>query len=145
MDAHPDDLNDLERRLAAWQPAADGLDADRLLFAAGRASVRSRLAWPMLAAGLALGALGLGTWGASERTERLALAQLVHERSVPAPVPVMPEPSPEPPSPHSVLASHRLLERGLDAWPAPASGPESPLSPSRPVLRAGQTDALLDL
>jgi hypothetical protein len=145
MDAHPDDLNDLERRLAAWQPAADGLDADRLLFDAGRAaaSARSRR--------IHLAHLVLATfcfvWAVFEHHERLSLERRVRELSAPSPTaPAVPEPSlsPEPPSPHSLLASHRVLDRGLDAWPAPtAPGPESPPAPARPILRAGQTDALL--
>lgn len=46
MSPHSDpahDLTDLERRLAGWQPSPAGLDSDRALFAAGRASVRFRL------------------------------------------------------------------------------------------------------
>ena len=34
----PDEMNNLENRLAAWQPGADGLAVDRMLYAAGRAS-----------------------------------------------------------------------------------------------------------
>jgi len=145
MDTHPDDLTDMERRLAAWQPAADGLDADCLMFAAGRASVRGRVAWPVLAACLALLAAGLGAWGVAERHERQALAQLIRGPYAPAPAPLTSEPpsSPEPPSPYSVLASHRVLERGLDAWPGPALGPQSPPEAERSILRARQIDALL--
>jgi len=54
------ELNDLERRLSAWRPAAEGLDPDAVLFAAGRASVRpgpARFAWPALAACLLPGSL----------------------------------------------------------------------------------------
>src|SRR5579871_3785110 len=126
MDAHPNDLTDLERRLATWQPAADGLDTDRLLFAAGRASVRGRFAWPVLAGCLAVAAAGLGTWGAGERTERQALARLILERASVAPAPAGSESSPEPPAPYSVLASHRVLDGGLDDWPASPPGTEPP-------------------
>ena len=36
----PGDLSDLERRLASWQPASAGLNADAMLFAAGQAAAR---------------------------------------------------------------------------------------------------------
>ena len=35
-------LSDLERRLRGWQPAADGLSRERMLFEAGRAAGRRR-------------------------------------------------------------------------------------------------------
>jgi hypothetical protein len=143
MDAHPDDLNDLERRLTAWQPAADGVDADRMLFEAGQATARFRYNRRVVLFHLVLATVCC-IWALIEHFERTALARRVQELSAPAaPAPVSPEPSPEPPSPHSLLASHRVLDRGLDAWPAPEPGPESPSAPARPILRAGQTDALL--
>ena len=58
-----DDVKGLERRLSEWRPAAAGLDADGVLFAAGRASVRpgwGRIAWPVLSGFLALLAAILG-------------------------------------------------------------------------------------
>lgn len=68
MDTHanrPEDLNDLERRLAAWQPSRDGLDADAVLFAAGRASVQprpARFVWPALTTLLTALIVVLGVW-----------------------------------------------------------------------------------
>jgi hypothetical protein len=65
----PEELNAFESRLAAWRPASDGLDADRLMFRAGRASVRGRLAWPAAAVSLALVSLCLGQRLLSERAQ----------------------------------------------------------------------------
>src|SRR5262249_56763625 len=85
------DLNDLERRLSGWRPAPEGLDPDAVLFAAGRASAQpNRFAWPALAACFAVLAAALGGWAASERSERLALARLLQQRS---PASVTPSPS----------------------------------------------------
>src|SRR5262245_2702578 len=73
---HEDDLNDVERRLAAWQPDSGRLDTDAMLFAAGLAAGRrgrGRFLWPALCVVLTLQAAGLGVWGLSERAERLAL------------------------------------------------------------------------
>jgi hypothetical protein len=157
MDTHPDrpdDLNELERRLSAWEPAPEGLDADAMLFAAGRASARRRL-WPALTALTAAVAVALGAWGSAERAGRLALARQLGERPAAAPgadplaplaAPAEP-PTAEEPGPYSLQAAYRALERGLDAW-----GPRTfvradlpgPPEPSPPVLHAGQRDALLE-
>ena len=151
---HPDDLSELERRLASCQPTTDGLDADAMLFAAGRASVRpgpARFAWPALAACLAGLAVVLGTWLAAERGERLALAQRLQQVPAPAPAPssspAVPAESskPDEPSPNSLLAAHRALEQGLDGWPAQsvARGDSAdPPSPAVPVLQVGRPDRL---
>ena len=72
MPVDPEELNALESRLTAWRPASDGLDADRLLFAAGRASVRGRLAWPAAVVSLVLVSLCLGQRLISERADHLA-------------------------------------------------------------------------
>jgi hypothetical protein len=155
MDTHPDNLSELERRLAACVPSSVGLDADAMLFAAGRASVRpgpARFLWPGLAACLAALAAALGVWVASERSERLSLAErLRHPGPVPAPIPA----PPEPPSTDeqklkssSVLAARRALEQGLDAWP-PALVPRpdlpGPPQPDTPILRVGRSADLPDL
>jgi hypothetical protein len=155
MDPHPprpDDLSALERRLAGWRPAADGLDADAVLFAAGRASVRpgrARFVWPALAGGMALVAAFLGVWLASERAERLALARRLEAATPTAsPAPAAGEsPSPDAPAPNSYLAISRVLRQGLDAWPARAAEagpPPSPHSPNPGVLRAWRRGASID-
>jgi hypothetical protein len=151
MDPNPhDDLTGLERRLAGWQPAPAGLNADAMLFAAGQAAGRRGRAWPALTGLLAILVVVLGTWAAAERAGRLALArQLPPEQ--PAPAPAVPSDPPEPPTtdglaPNSLFAAHRALEHGLDAWPPqPVPRAAVPDPPAPPVLQAGQRDALLDL
>jgi hypothetical protein len=159
MDTNSDDLSEVERRLAACEPSAAGLDADGMLFAAGRASARRgpmRFVWPALTAGLTATALGLGLWLRAERTERLDLALRLEQMSPPAEPTPLPQPAvtpPEPPSADrrpesSVIAAHRALEQGLDAWPPVAAAPADPPgppAPDPPVLRVGRPDALPDL
>lgn len=138
----PDDLTDLERRLAAHRPTADGLDADGMLFAAGReAGRRGRLVWPAVAGVLAVLAVGLGVWGAQERAGRLALVQRLETKP---PAPVVEPPVAEEPSPSSWLASHRALEQGLDAWTTTTPGGEAKGADEEPpVLRLGQRNLFL--
>src|SRR5262245_36590415 len=76
------DLTNLERRLGAWLPARDRLDADAMLFAAGRASARNlpaRFAWPTIAACLALAAGLLGNRLITERAENHQLVARLHQ------------------------------------------------------------------
>jgi hypothetical protein len=156
MDPHSpladgEDLKAVERRLSAWRPADDGLDADAMLFAAGRASARpgrGRFVWPALAACLALTSAGLGVGLVHERAERMALARQIQiSTPVPAPAIVLPRPpADEPVAPDSYLASQRALEDGLDAWPArpEAAAPPEDRRPATPPLRVGQRERLLD-
>jgi hypothetical protein len=129
-----------------------------VLFAAGRASVRpnpARFAWPAVAACLAVLAAALGGWAASERTERLALARLLQHRQPPTVAPAVSPSSPEPAEalaaaklpPDSILASHRLLERGLESWPEPTGSmvdqpANLPVHP--PVLSVWSLDQVLN-
>ena len=83
MDTQPssneDDLSDVERRLTGWQPAAERLDADAMLFAAGRAAGQGglgRLLWPACCVLLVVQAAGLLVWGLAERAERFPLTLL---------------------------------------------------------------------
>jgi len=157
---HPEDLNALERRLSAWRPSHEGLNADAVLFAAGRASALSgpaRYAWPALTAMLTVLVVFLGLRLIFERNERQALAQLLREhrqapRLTPAPSPAAnaaAEESPvsnEPP-PDSYLASRRAMEKGMDAWPVRLvvqTGPPGASDTNPPIWRLGQRDALLD-
>jgi hypothetical protein len=157
MDAHSprheDDLNDVERRLAGWQPAPAGLDADAMLFAAGQAAGRrgrGRLVWPALCVLLAVQAAGLGVWGLSERAERQALANRLRE---PAPIPGAPPAtvvaaSSYTPSPDDYFHLRRRAEQDPGRWLAslPPAGPPAlgPPPPGPTILRAGQRDGLLD-
>jgi hypothetical protein len=148
----PEDLSSLERRLAAWQPSGDGVpaEADRMLFAAGRASAaRLRLLWPAAAACLALLAAGLGAWVASERGQRLALARQLQEQGPhPQPVLVQREPAaPDPLPPQSYLMLRRAWENDPDGSPPPqAPGPPpGPPPDGPPILQVGQRDRWPDL
>src|SRR5262245_23539981 len=83
------DLKDRERRLDEWRPSPSGLEVDRLMFVAGRASARSgrgRWIWPAVSAGLALTAIALGIGLAHERAARLELAMRLRD-SAPAVAP----------------------------------------------------------
>jgi hypothetical protein len=123
MDANarnPDDLTDLESRLARWRPDAAGLDPDAMLFAAGRASVRpspTRLIWPTVAACATVVALGTSGWAAKERTGRLQLARLMQQPTpvIAAPT-IAPEPSPDPPPAGSYFAMSPLGRQDPDAF-----------------------------
>jgi hypothetical protein len=158
---HHPEVTEIEQRLARWQPAADELDADALLFAAGQAAARRgamRYAWPALTSMLAAVVIVLGLWLHDERSERLALArQQMPPSSVatpaaqhePAPADTSAPPSAELPAelpPSSLLASHRALEGQLDAWSGlgpdgAATGPQ----PSRSaVLQVRQRSLLTD-
>jgi hypothetical protein len=148
----PDDLSELERRLSGWRPASAGLDADAMLFAAGQAAARrgpARLVWPALTLSLVALATALGAWGASERSERLALAEQLRR---PATEPADPSPPAVPwtgPTadelpPDSLLAARRALEQGLDAWPPRRLVPTRPALPEAPVLEMGQRNVLVD-
>jgi hypothetical protein len=119
------DLNDLARRLAEWRPSPTGLEVDRLMFDAGRASARSgrgRFIWPAVSAGLALTAMALGIGLAHERAARLELAMQLRD-SAPAVAPGRGselEPAESPPTqapPASYLAARRALTEDLDSWP----------------------------
>ena len=160
MDAHTphreDDLSELERYLAAWQPVSDGLSADAMLFAAGQAAGRrgrSQLLWPVLCALLTAQAAGLGVWGLSERAERQVLASRLSERAPthsasPAPVVVVRESSYEP-SPSDYLSTRRLMEQDPNGWLAsvqPAGSKANVPSPPRPsILTPRQRDGLFEL
>jgi hypothetical protein len=153
MDTHSDDLSELERRLAACAPSSAGLDADAMLFAAGRAAARPRAArfvWPGLTVCLAALATFLGLWLAVERSERLSLVeQLQQPATAPSTAPVTPEPATSDElEPNSVLASRKALEKGLDAWP-PAPMPRTdslaPQPADTPIFRVGRADNLPDL
>jgi hypothetical protein len=135
------------------------LDPDALLFAAGRASVRpgpARFVWPALTVCLAGLATVLGVCLKAEHAERLALAlQMRQPPPAPAPKPSPPievspgEPLlPEDVPPSSLLAAHRLLERGLDDWPpqieAALTETPDPALLHPPILQVGQRDFLLE-
>jgi hypothetical protein len=157
MDAQPspsDDMNDLESRLSAWRPSTASLDADGVLFAAGRASVRPgwrRIAWPVVSGCLALLVGFLGVALSQERAARVELAARLNEPRpsvAPAP-PVVPDsnelPLPDSPSADSYLAARRALAGDPDSWLAAAkAGPEGASSPSRPIWKVGSNADVLE-
>ena len=149
-----DDLNDLERRLSDWRPASAGLDADGVLFAAGRALVGpgwGRIAWPVLSGCLALLAAVLGADLSQERAARLELiAQLRGQKpAAVASKPPAPEadetPSPEPPAADSYLAAHWALASNPDSWLAVQSKiSEGPSPPDPLIWKAGSPPDVLE-
>jgi hypothetical protein len=158
MDTHlpaPGDLNDLERRLSAMRPSTEGLDAGKMLFAAGRASVRpgwGRIAWPVVSACLVFLVATLGVGFAQERAARLELdAQLNRMRPAVVPAPsVEPDsaefPSSDSPLANSYLAARRTMLLDMDAGPvlAQVRPAEGPSMPSPAILKANSHDDLLD-
>lgn len=131
------EMSDLERRLAGWRPAADGLDADAMLFAAGRASARrpvSRFAWPAIAAALAL-ALGVSesTRSVERREHEVALARLSDASQSPTAAATWDGSSP------NYLIVRRALEDNPDGATV-VSMPPSNRPADHPMLRAGQRD-----
>jgi hypothetical protein len=158
MDAQPspsDDMSDLEHRLSGWRPSNAGLDADGVLFAAGRASVRpgwGPIAWPIVSGCLVLLAATLGVGLSQERAARLELtAQLRDSKpAVASAPPSAPEPDEapldEPPAANSYLAARRALAGNPDSWLAaaktePAAGPP-PLN--RPIWNVGSYPDMLE-
>jgi hypothetical protein len=150
---HPDDdLSPLERRLAGWQPSAASLDADAVLFAAGRASarpLRGRLVWPALACALSVMSLVLGGWLAVERRERLTLVDAVARQQPmepPGAAPLLPANSDEPSLAGYLVVRNLVTQKGLGAWPdlAPpqADGPPGPASENKPILQVWMRDSL---
>jgi hypothetical protein len=138
-------MNDLERLLSECRPSTTGLDADRALFAAGRASARrgwGRFVWPVVCGCLALLAAALGVGLAEEHAARLEVTAQFHPLPAVAPSQSSaPEPgetpSVEPPAAGSYLSARRALSDNLDAWLAKAAPSEGPPSPTPPVWKAG--------
>ncbi len=147
-----DDLTHFEQWLAALRPASGGLDRDRMLFEAGRASARAEgraRAWALTAAASVLVAVGLALGLARERSRRLDLERSLVAASRISPAIEPPSP-PSPPidvAPDSYLALSRRLVAGLDD-PRPA--PEVPVGRPAPdrlrlPLRVREPDGLRDL
>ncbi len=115
----------LAERLSRFTPDAAGLDRDALLFAAGRASVRPRRAWPVLAGALALG-------------QALTLALLWPkptpaggDGAEPSPPAFLEPSSPSPAAPEAWALSRRLPADSEEELPLPsfadASADDPPL------------------
>jgi len=136
------DLTELERRLSGWRPAGDGLDADAMLFAAGRASVRRspmRFAWPAVAACLAITTGLLGSRLAGERAANRDLLARLQPAEAPVVVDARPLKLPH----SSYLYARRALERDPDGWNFENFAGEEALTPT-PGFHAGQRNWDLD-
>ncbi|SIO60484.1 hypothetical protein SAMN05444166_6409 [Singulisphaera sp. GP187] len=151
------DRNAFEQRLGQWRPAAGGLDRDRMLFEAGRASAGDaslrRFAVGSIA-GLLVVALGLGGLLVHERSQRrfveAELAAVRHPVNVdrptsPAPTVVVAA------DPNSYLVlTRRMIDSAPDEFPFTASLP-APAQPSLPdeppltPLRARQLGRVIEL
>jgi hypothetical protein len=155
MDTEPDDensigpdLSSLERRLAAWRPAAGALDRDRMLYDAGRAAAGART-WRLAAAALLLAAVSLGGLLVNEREQlarehsllaRERMHRLEAETALAArarasePSPAIPATAPaiEPPAPDSYLVLTARLAQGVAEPPWPDVGREPAPTGSSP-------------
>jgi hypothetical protein len=139
----PEDLTALERRLAGCRPATGGLDADAMLFAAGRATAPrrgSRIVWPAVACGFAFLSLALGAVLMNERSQRLALADRISRlpvANVETPATVV-APS-LPLAPDSYIVMRHMMDQNGDAWtarPDNSSGPVPDSAEAPPILHA---------
>lgn len=156
---HPysDDLSDLEDRLRSWKPGVDRLDADRMLYAAGRAAIargKTRFVWPALTGVLATLVVVLSVRISVEHAELVTLLSRPTQAS-----PLMPAVGPEtvsspsadslaatdPLACASLLAGRRALQTDADAWrcPEPPASSE-PVFSGRPVLQAWQSERVFE-
>lgn len=132
--------------LARFTPDVTAVDPAAILFAAGRASARTPIAWKLAVAGLALANLGLVCWFALRAPESAAVIApepVVVPVVVPVPVPLS-EPSGEVPyavpSPWSFGTLNRVTDP--EELPGPAvstnaqvvSSPLTPYAARRGVL-----------
>jgi hypothetical protein len=136
------ELTPLEASLARLVPRADKLSRERMLFEAGRSSVRPGRLWPALAALSSLAALVL-TGFLFMRAPTVVVEGRIVERvkevpAIPQPSPV-PEPGVEPteepargtpPRNEYLRLRERMLLWGVDALPPPEAGTstDSPLT-----------------
>jgi hypothetical protein len=158
------ELNAMERRLAAWRPASGGLDRDRMLYEAGRAAARADdrvQSWRLAAAALTLLTVGLGGLLAHEQSQRQALetsiamaarinpAQPAGEIALPAPKEI---PAIEPSS--YIALTLRLsqgtpdmssLDRQLEPKPHRVATDRLQVLPERQPLQARDLQRVLDL
>ena len=149
------ELNELERRLGEWRPSTVGLNADQMLFAAGRDSVRpgrGRNASLIASGCLALVATALGAGFMHERQARIDLfAQLQNVRpDSQLNGQITPESAEvylvEKPAASSYLAAHTALAHDPDAWLEQRNG-ELAVGSSvsgRPILKASSPIEMLE-
>ena len=119
----PDDLNELESRLASWQPSAHRLESDRMLFAAGQAAAAKNtacLAWQAVSGALALLTIVLGIQLSMEHERHMAqqIPKPAASESAVDQVAVA-----EPLSPDSFLMMRRAMADGAGDLPSTAPSP----------------------
>jgi hypothetical protein len=144
--SHPDDLRKLEARLANWKPAPEGLDPEAMLFAAGRASARTkaRFAWPIVSSCLAMTVIALSARLSAERSERLALLREIQQTTPDgaiASVSVPNEQELRAVEANSYLVLRQNWEHQGEEMVRPSGHdpvPKGPGAPETPVLRAWQ-------
>lgn len=134
-----DDVNDLERRLRGWRPAPSGVNRDRTLFLAGRASAQAETRARIVAASFAVLAVVMGGLYLSEHARRVGLEGRIAEtrRDVPS-LPVVVVEAPRPLAPESYLVLTRRAEGlgSLDSMlEAPMPAPGVPPPDREPPLR----------
>lgn len=125
-----DDVNDPEQRLRGWRPASSGIDRDRTLFLAGRASALAETRARIVAASFAVIALAMGGLYLSEHARRVSLEGRIAEarREVPSlPVVVVEAPRPLAPESYLVLTRRSNESESLDFLPE--SSKPSPIGP----------------
>jgi hypothetical protein len=151
-----EDLSNVERRLAGWNPSVDGLDADAMLFAAGLAAARmgrGKLVAPIMCMFLAAVAAAFCFWALTERSERLDLASRLRARdrvadaSQPPPTVARSETLPKL-SPFAYYNMRRRIEQEAERSRI-AVPPESPQTVPPPaaesaVFKVRQSSRLLD-
>ena len=154
------DLTPLERRLAAWRPAAGTLDRDRMLYSAGQAPARDEdrvRYWRLAAAASIVVAVTLAGLLAHERSQRLALEMVLAARTGPAgplpPIPLVTQtPALEPLARSSYFVLTAQLAASGQEVPALAARnqvkptkPDPPPFPDPPPLRTRDFNRILDL
>ncbi|HLW64837.1 MAG TPA: hypothetical protein VKS79_05910 [Gemmataceae bacterium] len=152
MQANFHEMNEIERRLAACAPAGDGLKADAMLFAAGRASARRSPAtflWPVAFTALSLLTITVYSMWMNEHQERIAMASQLRQILMAAPTsPLKPGTAPEEYDRGSggLLEVHRALEQNRDPLPAEPEiffGTSRP-SPEPEIMRADSLNHMLE-
>ncbi|WP_169977413.1 hypothetical protein [Tautonia rosea] len=136
-------LNAIEAALGSLAPARGTIDRDRLMFLAGRASVRrspaERFAWPSIAAAFAVVALGEVAMlvHRSEAEPRIVERGVVLEASPTEEPRIERQSIPEPPA--EVVILHRSSRKESAEFDRPLPGPSdtSPAAVRMRVLRLG--------
>ncbi len=158
------ELNTIEAALGSLAPARSQVNRDRLMFEAGRASVRpstsGRRGWIAAAASLALIASGEGALLAIRPAPQVIERIVVIKEPAKPPVEPLPEipeiPRPVPPSTESLLGfdpgdhdrlAGQLIRYGLDGLPtsnSPARGESAPIPITSRLLLQQELNKVLD-